>query len=122
MRRTLKFSKSVYLMAAIAIVVPGPVKAEGWDWTIAPYLWASDAGLDLTLRDDTTVGGDAAFKDLLDKVDSVFMGHFEGRKGRWGLYLDTIYLDISAGKTVSVGPGGPVLGDLEADASMKMKL
>ena len=122
MRQTHKLLKAVYLIAAIAIVVPGPVNAEDWEWTIAPYLWASNASLDLTVRDDTTIGGDAAFKDLLDKVDSVFMGRFEGRKGRWGLYLDTIYLNISDDKSVSVGPGGPILSDLEADASMKMKL
>jgi hypothetical protein len=95
---------------------------EQWDWTIAPYLWASDVGLDLTVNDDATIGGDAAFRDLLDKVDNVFMGHFEGRKGHWGMYLDTIYLDLGESKVVSVGPGGPILGDLAADAGMKMKL
>ena len=95
---------------------------DSWEWTIAPYLWASDVGLDLTVNDDTTIGGDAAFKDLLDKVDSVFMGHFEGRKGRWGLYLDTIYLDLSDSNTVAVGPGGPILGDLTVDAGMTMRL
>ena len=93
-----------------------------WEWTIAPYLWASDVGLDLTVNNETSVGGDAAFKDLLDKVDSVFMGHFEGRKGRWGMYFDTIYLDLSDNKTISIGPGGPILGDLMANAGMTMKL
>jgi len=96
--------------------------SEDWQWTIAPYLWASDVGLDLTVNNDTTIGGDAQFKDLLDKVDTAFMGHFEGRKGRWGMYLDTIYLDLSDRSTVSVGPGGPILGDLAADAGMKLRL
>ena len=96
--------------------------SDAWEWTVAPYLWASDVGLDLTINDDTNLGGEAAFRDILDKVDTVFMGHFEGRKGRWGMYLDTIYLDLGESKTVAVGPGGPILGDLEADAAMKMKL
>ena len=95
---------------------------DSWEWTIAPYLWASDVSLDLTINDDTTIGGDAAFKDILNKVDSVFMGHFEGRKGRWGMYFDMIYLDLSDSNTVSVGPGGPILGDLTVKAGMKMKL
>jgi len=93
-----------------------------WEWPVAPYLWASDVSLDLTVNDETTIGGDAAFKDLLDKVDSVFMGHLEGRRGDWGMYLDTIYLDLSDSKSVSVCPGGPILGDLNTDASMKMKI
>jgi hypothetical protein len=109
-------------LAATALTVASPAHAENWEWTIAPYLWASDVGLDLSINDNVDIGGDAAFKDLLDKVDTVFMGHFEGRNNRWGMYLDTIYLDLSDSKSVSVGPGGPILGDLTADAGMKMKL
>jgi len=107
------------------LTAAGVVEAQDngpWEWTIAPYLWASKAGLDLTVNDDTTIGGDVAFKDLLDKVDSAFTGHFEGRRGHWGLYLDTIYLNLTESKTVAVGPGGPILGDLAADAGMKIKL
>jgi hypothetical protein len=95
---------------------------EKWNWTVAPYLWASSVGLDLTIADDTAIGGDAAFSDLLDKVDTVFMGHLEARKGSWGMYLDTIYLDLSESKSAAVGPGGPILGDLNATARMKMKV
>jgi hypothetical protein len=112
------------LLAAL-LGAAGTVEAQDqgqWQWTVAPYLWASDVSLDLTINDDTNLGGDAAFKDILDKVDSVFMGHFEGRKGRWGMYVDTIYLDLSDSKSVAVGPGGPILGDLAVDAAMKMKL
>jgi len=110
---------------ALLLSFAGLAEAQGsedWQWTVAPYLWASDVGLDLTVNNDITIGGDADFKDLLDKVDTVFMGHFEGRKGRWGMYLDMIYLDLSDSSTLSVGPGGPILGDLTADAGMKMKL
>lgn len=123
-RRARTVKRRAYLLALVAAAagVAEAQEKEPWEWTIAPYLWASDVSLDLTVRDDTTIGGNAAFRDLLDKVDSVFMGHFEGRKGRWGLYLDTIYLDLSDSKSVSVGPGGPILGDLTADAGMKMKL
>jgi hypothetical protein len=116
-------AKAILLAALVGLV--GTAEAQDsaqWEWTLAPYLWASDVGLDLTINDDTTIGGDAEFADLLDKVDSVFMGHLEARKGRWGMYLDTIYLDLSENKSVAVGPGGPILGDLAADVGMKMKL
>ena len=76
-------------LAAIALAVTGPVQAEDWEWTIAPYLWAYGVQLDLTVNDNTEIGDDATFKNILDKVDSVFMGHFEGRKGRWGMYLES---------------------------------
>ena len=57
-----------------------------------------------------------------DKVDAAFMGHLEARRGQWGLYLDTIYLDLSDSTTIAVGPGGPILDGTTADAAMKMKL
>lgn len=117
--------KSKAIILSVLISVAGTAEAQDsgqWEWTLAPYLWASDVGLDLTINDDTTIGGQAAFSDLLDKVDMVFMGRLEARKGRWGMYLDTIYMDLSDSKTVAVGPGGPILGDLRADAAMKMKL
>lgn len=115
--------KSIIL--ALLMSTAGYAEAQdsgSWDWTIAPYLWVSDVGLDLTVNDELTIGGGATFKDLLAKTDSVFMGHFEGRKGRWGMYLDTIYLDLSDSRSVPVGPGGPILDDLTANAGMTMKL
>jgi hypothetical protein len=119
------FSAQVAPRLAVVVcsaLMASTANAEGLQWAVAPYLWAADVSLDLTVNEDTTIGGDAAFKDLVDKLDTAFMGHLEGRKGRWGMYLDTIYLDLSDRKSVPVGPGGPILGDLEADAGMKMKI
>jgi len=28
-----------------------------WEWTVAPYMWASSVGLDLTVADETEIGG-----------------------------------------------------------------
>jgi hypothetical protein len=109
-------------LAAFALTNACQAQADDWEWTIAPYLWASGVELDLTINDNVEIGGDATFKNILDKVDTVLMGHFEGRKGRWGMYLDTIYLDLSDSARVSVGPGGPILRELAADTGMKMKL
>jgi hypothetical protein len=111
---------------AIALLLSaGSVQAQSsedkWEWIIAPYLWASDVDLDLEVNDQT-IGGSASFSDLLDKVDTAFMGHVEARKGKWGIFGDVIYLDLSENKTISVGPGGPILGDLEADARLKMQI
>ena len=104
------------------MITPSVMAEDEWEWTVAPYLWASSVGLDLSLRGEPAIGGNADFRDLIKKVDSVFMGHFEGRKGHWGMYLDTIYMNLSERNTLSVGPGGPILGDLNTDASMKMEI
>jgi hypothetical protein len=94
---------------------------DDWTWIVAPYLWASDVDLDLAVNDQI-VGGSASFSDLLDKVDTAFMGHVEARKESWGVFGDIIYLDLGENKAIPVGPGGPILGDLQADASLKMQI
>ena len=109
---------------AALLLASGTTEAQSsdeWTWVIAPYLWASDVDLDLEVNDQS-LGGSASFSDLLDKVDTAFMGHVEARKGNWGMFGDVIYLDLSDSKNISVGPGGPILGDLQADASLKMQI
>ena len=118
----LKFSTAVLGVLLMTSGTAVAQESDQWEWTLAPYLWATDAGLDLSVSDQEAFGGNADFKDLLDKVDTAFMGRFEGRKGRWGVYLDTIYLDLSDNRSIPVGAGGPVLGDLNVAAGMKLKL
>lgn len=94
---------------------------DGWTWVVAPYLWASDVHLDLAVNDQS-LGGSAEFRDLLDKVDTAFMGHVEARRGGWGLFADVIYMDLSDSRSTPVGPGGPILGDLQTAASLNLKI
>lgn len=114
-------------IAALAalLMMASLVRAEGtgeWEWIVAPYVWGSDVALDLTVADGEGVGGEVEFKDILDKIDAAFMGRFEARRDRWGMFLDTIYIDLSESNSRPVGPGGPILGDLETDASLTLKL
>jgi len=115
------------LLVAIAIIavsglLPQQSNAEGIDWTIAPYFWGSSVGLDVTINDDPVIGTDVPLSDLLDKQDGVFMGHFEGRGERFGLFVDTIYLSLADSNVIPIGPGGPILGDLTTDMKMTLKL
>jgi hypothetical protein len=96
--------------------------AEGLDWTIAPYLWASDVGMDVAINGDPTLGVDAAFNDLLDKVDMAFMGHIEASSGSFGGFFDVIYLSLGDDQVINLGPGGPILGDLEVDMDLSMNI
>ena len=95
--------------------------ASAAEWIIAPYLWASDVSFSAKVN-DTDIGGEVDFADLLDKADAAFMGHFEGRNERWGGFLDIIYLDVSDTRTTELGPGGPVLGTVTADIGMTLKI
>ena len=65
------------------------------NWSITPYLWASDTGLDLTFRDTNVGSGELSFGDLLDVLDAALMVHVEGGGGKWSGFGDLTYLKMS---------------------------
>lgn len=112
----------VMILAAILSVFPGPSNARDVDWTIAPYLWASDVGLDVFVDSDPAIGIDVPFKDLVDKLDSAFMGHVELRADKLGGFFDIVAIKLADSAVIPVGPGGPILGDLLIDTNLKLNL
>lgn len=107
---------------AISGLLPQQSNADGIDWTVAPYFWGSGVGLDVTVNSNPIIGTDVPLSDLIDKLDGVFMGHFEGRGERFGLFVDTIYLSLADSNVIPIGPGGPILGELTIDTKMTLKL
>jgi hypothetical protein len=117
-----RLSMAIVVLTVSLGLSPQQTYADDLTWTIAPYLWASDVAMDVSVNGDPALGGDVAFKDLLDKVDTVFMGHFEVSSDTFGAFFDAIYLDLSDSKVINLGPGGPILGDIPADIGLKMKI
>lgn len=118
----LTWRQIVVVLGLTCAVTSSSANADGLEWTIAPYLWASDVGLDLRINDDPVLGGDVSFDDLLDKVDTALMGHAEVRGERWGAFVDLIYIDLSDGQVIPVGPGNPIGGDVIVDNSLKLQI
>jgi hypothetical protein len=110
------------IAAFCTLLMASGASAEGVEWTVAPYLWAADVGVDLTINDDPALGTTVPFKDLVDKLDGAFMAHAEVRSGRFGGLFDMIYIDLGDSSTTAVGPGGPILGDLVTDTRLKLQL
>lgn len=84
---------------AIAVVVAAAAgaadAAERWEWSLTPYLWATDIS-ETVLLDGTQVGGgDTEFKDLVDILDTSGQLHFEGVGDRWGVFADVTYIEAS---------------------------
>ena len=84
----------------------------GWTFDLAPmYLWA--AGID----GNTVAGGqsaplDVSFGDLLDELDFGGVVFFQGRKGRWGFFVDAAYAKFSSEGDL------PGLGTFETGATI----
>jgi hypothetical protein len=91
------FSKNLICLFTFCLL-SGNVLAQNSDkieWSITPYLWASETGVDLTYRETELGGGEISFKDLVDVLDTAGMIHIEGGKGQWSMFGDLTYLKLS---------------------------
>jgi len=91
---------------------------DGWDHSLAVYLWGA------SITGTTVLGGDLEldFKDILDHLEMAAMGSYMGRKGKWSIMGDVIYMDISADKQMSRVPpvgGGEISVDVNSSLDMK---
>jgi len=68
---------------------------DGDNWSVTPYLWATNTSVDLTFRDANIGAGDISFGDLLDILDAAFMVHVERGGGNWSAFGDFTYLKTS---------------------------
>jgi hypothetical protein len=91
-------------LAATAIV-PAPAHAQPSDnWTFQAIVYGYFPDLGGTTKFPPRTGGgsiDVDIGTILSNLNFTFMGTFEARKGRWGLFTDVIYLDVSGDKNGS---------------------
>jgi len=80
-----------------------PPPPSEWEFEIAPYLWATSLKTDVSLG-PISVTSDACFTDLLKDLDFAAMMRFEGRKDRWGFYLEGMYVNLNDDGRAKVGP------------------
>ncbi|NDV13551.1 hypothetical protein [Crenobacter caeni] len=100
----------------LSTLLPTAAQAETpWEFRITPYAWFAGIKGDVsTLPGAPRVPIEVSPSDALSATDAAFMGLFEARRGPHGGFLDYLYVNVSADKTV-LGP--PV--SLGLDASSK---
>ena len=117
------YCRLVLIASLFFLFAARPAAAE-IDWKVAPYLWAADVGLDLTINNDPVLGASIPFSDIVDKLDSAFMFHAEGisSDSNIGGFVDVISMSLSDTAITPVGPGGPILGDLIVATDLSLNL
>ena len=87
------------------LVLPATASAaageDGWDWFVAPYLWAPSISVDLN-RDTPPFGTDTQFNDLVSKIDMAALVHLEGQGDRFGVFGDVVFLSLGDSATRAV--------------------
>jgi hypothetical protein len=109
--------KQLLIAAALAGALGSTsAAAQDWKFSLTPYMWFPSVGSTVQYSVPGGIGGGSATvqkdaDDYLSNVDMAFMLNFEARKGRWAIFTDFIYLDLSeeAGSVKTLhGPGGMV--------------
>jgi hypothetical protein len=97
MMRTTK--NPLILIGAVGLILGasagGAGAAEGWRWSLTPYMWATDISETLLLDGDEVGGDDTEFADLVDVLDTSLQLRFEGAGERWGVFGDVTYIELT---------------------------
>ncbi|MBI5062671.1 MAG: hypothetical protein HZB87_04170 [Desulfatitalea sp.] len=111
-----------FVVAVVLLPVPAPAAAapdkedpKAWQFEVTPYLFA--AGLNgKTGMNRVTADVDMGFDEILDNLDSAFMGLFEVRKGPWSFGIEGVYFKLEDEQASSwQGPlGNTGTGTVEA--------
>ncbi|MHC4075195.1 MAG: hypothetical protein ACYSRZ_02105, partial [Planctomycetota bacterium] len=112
----LKVMSVVVLISTCSLVYGqnGSANTDKLDIQFTPYFWAAELKGDATLR-GRTGPVDVSFSDLLDNLDIAFMGRLEAWDGKWGLFLDGLYMDLGAEFST---PQGLVSADIDVKMTM----
>lgn len=96
-----------------------PASAQEWRWNVAPYLWGSTTGLDVSVNDHEAFDHETSFSDLADGLDFALQLHVEGQKGRHGLLFDLTYMDLGD-EDKSLSLPAPFEGGLTIDNDLRL--
>jgi len=93
----------------------------GWTYEFTPYLWGAAMKGDVEAGTLPKTSVDMSFSDIVDILDFGLMGAFEARKGRWGFFLDAIYMKVSDSATASRTGAGPLGATLTVGANLQLE-
>jgi hypothetical protein len=90
-------------LCCLVAATPARAIAEGtedrWQWDATVYLWLPtlDGETSFPPGDDGP-SIDVSADQIIDGIEFVFMGAFEGRRGPWGVATDVVYLNLGASR------------------------
>jgi len=98
----------------LALFAAPAMAGDDWEFSLMPYLWF--AGLDgqtSSVPGEPPVDVDAKFSDILENLDLALFLAADARKGRWGMLLDLMYVDVEADGTFP----GPEFSDVTFEST-----
>jgi hypothetical protein len=112
--------RNTVLAAALALGTATTAQAGDWRWTLTPYAWATDVGVDVAIGDETLVDEEISVQELLEDIDTLFQARLETQKGELGFFGDLFDVTLSEATATIALPQGA--GDLEITPEMGMTI
>lgn len=91
-----------------------PAAGSGWTFSVTPYFWAAGLSGETSQFGLPVVDMNASFSDIIDNLDFAAMLMAEARNGRYSLFGDLIYTQLSSGRAT---PRGILATSVNVEAS-----
>ncbi|WP_136808253.1 hypothetical protein [Desulfosediminicola flagellatus] len=97
-----RIGKSTLTTIVLLTILCLPAYADGsdvandsWRFTLIGYLHLAGINGDVTVKGET-IEVNESFSDLIENADFGGSFHLEARKGKWGVFVDPMYMKMSA--------------------------
>lgn len=114
-------SRAWFGAAAASLVMTlgaGAAQAGDWSWTVTPYGWLTDVGVDVEIHDRQVVDEKIPVSDLVEILDTIVQMRLEVQYRAYGLSLDVFDVTMSDEVKGLALPQGAGTADLDADMGM----
>jgi opacity protein-like surface antigen len=86
--------KIIYILALILLSASSTFAQEdSWEFALMPYAWLAGIDGDIEIR-NASYSFDVDFKDIFEALNFGLMARFEAHKGKWGFFLDPMYMSL----------------------------
>jgi hypothetical protein len=106
-------------LGALSVLAASGARSEEWKWSITPYVWATDVGVDVEIVDRRVVDETIAFDDLVEDLDAGALVHLEAQRGAHGVMFDLFDVRMSdEGDRVALPGAGGAEATLDSEIGM----
>jgi hypothetical protein len=92
--------------------------ASDWKWSVTPYLWATDVGVDVAIDDRDVVSAEIPIEELVKDVETIAQVRFEGQRGAHGFFGDLFDVTLADEPATISLPNGSGVATFEPEMGM----
>lgn len=114
----LRWSLSAPVVTLLLLGGASVANAGDWSWTVTPYAWATDIGVDVRIADQKVVEEEIPVSDLLEDLDTIVQLRVEAQRGSHGVMADLFDVTLSDEESGVGLPNGAGHVALDSDVGM----